>query len=329
MRKVIIGILLSVLVFSSGCKIHLDEEKEKVNKKAEIFEQKIESLEEQLEELEKEYSKLFVYKNIQKNLKVVNPEDFEMDETGIYYNKDFNQDSFVVLTGIEKITRELKETVFFTEPIEKNMEAFFDSNPSVCRVFITRDDGYYRSKPAVDVKMYTLAQKDFSKYDFYQKADPFNNRLRKTIYIDKLYLDFFSSEWVFSLVTPAYIEEEFIGVVGINVCTDTIRDEFLEENMLLVNANGNILSIGENAKKILNISTIDSAKYGWNIYKDYYIGEEYNIIRHPSKKIRSAFEKVVESRQDDEIIIIDNRSFVLVAKKIESTGWFLIKMVEQ
>lgn len=63
---------------------------------------------------------------------------------------------------------------------------------------------------------------------FYYVADPQHSPDRKAAWTD-VYYDSIWKHWMTSLITPVYIDDEFIGIVGHDVILDTIYAEILEK----------------------------------------------------------------------------------------------------
>ncbi len=137
------------------------------------------------------------------------------------------------------IKRELLATEnkfdYYSKGIENNVfNTYFISKKQYIRI--------YPKDWALEIE----SDHDFTKDRFYYIADPKHNPERKPVWTVPYY-DSIWEHWMISLITPIYIEGEFVGIVGHDVILDDIYSRILNQSYFktgisfIFDGNGNII----------------------------------------------------------------------------------------
>ncbi|QHI73305.1 ATP-binding protein [Aminipila terrae] len=154
--------------------------------------------------------------------------------------------SSIFFPAIDELSLNTIRTINATEKLDKMMGYMIKRNPYIQWVYIATEDGFLRLFPYSSIDIYDPGH--LQKNDpFYLAANQKNNPQRKTVWTNP-YMDYFGKGWVITCSVPLYQGDNFIGVACVDVCLDTLNDQFLKDFRLgeggivyLLQDNGNVI----------------------------------------------------------------------------------------
>ncbi len=133
--------------------------------------------------------------------------------------------SGVFISSLATVTSDLKREVYLTghefTGYAKGVRA------AVFNTYYISKRGFLRIYPK-DWAMQIEADHDFTSDVFYYTADPEHNPDRSPEWTPAYY-DAIWKHWMISLVTPVYVDDQFLGIVGHDVILDQIYDQILNK----------------------------------------------------------------------------------------------------
>lgn len=134
--------------------------------------------------------------------------------------------SGVFISKNTEVNKDVKQIIEATEGVFDNyakaLMPFVFNSYLITKSQIIR---IYRKDWALEIE----ADHDFNNDIFYNIATPQNNPSRKPVWT-KPYYDAIWKHWMTSLITPVYIKDEFIGIVGHDIILDEIYNKILSRN---------------------------------------------------------------------------------------------------
>jgi len=133
--------------------------------------------------------------------------------------------SGVFLSNISNLDDEIKKIIISTEGVfetyAQGIQGFVFNMYIITKHQLIR---IYKKDWALEID----PDHDFTKDEFYTAADPSHSPDRKARWTSTYY-DSIWKHWMTSLITPIYINDEFLGIIGHDVILDDVYDNILKK----------------------------------------------------------------------------------------------------
>lgn len=267
--------------------------------------------------LEKEYIDL--YKKFKDTDKIINKDNHVINEYGLLTYSNDKSESSAVLTGIKEIDDNLINKFYITEPIGKEFEKYYNLYPQVEQFFVLDKTGYLRIYPKIDILTMIDPKTSFTEYDYYKEES-------KIKWINTPYFDPLGRGWLISLVKPMKLNNELIGVLGIDFNLNKFNQKYLDKNQVIINDEGYILSGGKNALENLEVSQLKKYQLYDRIMKTKKRDSEYNLLNSPNKRIRNFFKNFLDNPKNKYTVKF-NKKFKIIVKDLDIIDSYLIEFI--
>ena len=331
MKNVILkGIIACVLfsIFLAGFfyfehiyKLNCEEENQycsSINKKILEFDESIFSMIDDLEKTATDLENLYVKQDEILKKMDFNRNQYYTNESGIFMKTFSSEKSSVFVSGFNELTEDIKNIVYFTEPIEESFAEFIEKNSIVSQIYYNEKHSYNRTYPAVKIDGIIDAKIDLRKYLFFRSADENNNPTRDIVILNKPYLDPAGAGWIISILRPIYFNDELQGVLGTDITLNNLRKNLcLHDRMVVVNEYGDIIVASGELYNFFGIDKNASESYYAPVNKDVFLPEIYNLKHNKNIFSREIWDRVDEGNTEGEISILDKEIHYCL-RKIDS-----------
>ena len=269
-----------------------------------------------------------LYEN-QENYKPKNTGIYSVESNGVLYKTKDDGKSAVFVSGFVPINDEIKNIVYFTEPIDSVLESIVKNNKSVVQSYFNDKYSYNRIYQFFDVLKQYEPKLNIPGYNFYYLADGKHNPERKSVWVNEPYVDPAGRGWMVSAIAPVYYNNSLEGVVGLDVTIFSIADKYLNQSnkdVFLIDSKGIIVAADEYVTNLLGLPQLKNHKYYETIKMDTYQQEDFNVLKHKDKEFRNAFETLFKNNNLYTSIETYNGKYVLYRISIKELDWSLIKL---
>jgi len=257
-----------------------------------------------------------------KVLETIASDDYKYDEKGIYYNEYSKEKSTGFATGYVEIDSKLKNALMATESLDPYFKNFLSLYPFVTQIYYNDVRSFLRIYPSFSVPGVVEPNTDLTNYNFLSFA---YDRGDEIIFINKPYIDPAGKGWVVSLVKPVRIEDDLIGVIGVDLSLEMLNDLLIVKNgMLIVNEVGDILTLSEDMYQQAGLKVLKEHRYYSQVDKTISLPEEYNLNKSKIKGFRDMWHQVIDEDQTRGEINYDGKERNYCAIPIEAYGIYLI-----
>lgn len=267
-----------------------------------------------------EYSKSYIPKD--KNIYQISPE-------GVMYKSKDDGNAAVFVSGIVPINETIKQIVYFTEPLDSVLKAIVHSNSSVVQSYYNDKYSYNRIYPFMDVLKQYEPKMNIPEYNFYYLADRNHNPEKKDVWVGEPYVDPAGRGWMVSAIAPVYFKDSLQGVIGLDVTVRTMTDKYFSElnkETFIADSKGTIVAADEYIIKLLQLPELKDHKYFETIKADTYRQEDFNLLTHKNKNIRTVFEDIINNKKSFNYLEFDSKKYAVYSTKLNQLNWFLIKI---
>ncbi len=252
-------------------------------------------LENEIIELEQFYQKLLA--NRTENLRLADRSKYQFHE-GFSINRpgtDSTLSSVVILKAYEDYDEKLEE-IYLTNALDSSFRILFHKYDFVAQVYSNSSNQVSRVYPAYDVQELLSKDIDLTTFNFFYKGDLKNNPLKKAVWIPEVYVDPIGRGWILSLIHPVYHGDELFAVLGIDITVDTIISRYLEnqdENLLIVNRNGDIVAANTNTIEMLSFPPLRNHVYRETIQSDNFRISDFNLFNSKNQEVRKMADQLL------------------------------------
>jgi len=254
---------------------------------------------------------------------------YAISSEGVMYKTRDDGNSAVFVSGVIPVNETIKNIVYFTEPLDSVLKAIVNSNSSVVQSYYNDKHSYNRIYPFMDVLKQYEPKMNIPEYNFYYLADKNHNPEKKNVWVDEPYVDPAGRGWMVSAIAPVYYKDSLQGVVGLDVTVRTITDKYFSElnkETFIVDGKGTIVAADEYIIKTLELPELKDHKYFETIKADTYRQEDFNLLTHKNKNIRTAFDDLIKNKKSFSYLEFDSKKYALFSTGLSQLNWFLIKI---
>jgi len=258
---------------------------------------------------------------------------YELKPNGIFYNPTDDGGSAVFVSGHYPVTKNLKDIVYFTAPLD----SFFikdikKNNPLITQAHFNERHSYLRIYPYIDVLNQFDPKQNIIAYNLYFLADNEHNPSKKAVMIDHPYVDPAGRGWIISSIAPVYNKHILEGVVGIDITIESMKKKYMSatsSDIMLLDSSGVVIMIDEQKAGIFEMPHIKSHKYLESIKSNEYIGDEYNLLSSKNKTIRDAFTELMRDKKTSTEVTIEDNKYFLISYMIPGLNWYIVKFIKE
>ncbi len=256
---------------------------------------------------------------------------YRLHENTIYYKPKDDGGSALFVSGAVPVNDRIRARARFTEFFDLFMKPAAAAYPEISQIYFNDPESLCRIYPYFDVLMVFEPKLDVRQFNFFYLADPQHNPDRKSLWINEPYVDPAGRGWTVSAITPVYLKDQFLGVAGIDVTIKNIVDRYLntrEQIFVLVDNNGLVVATEESGARILALPPLVDHKYIATIRSDTFRSEQFNLLKSPNRSIRNLAQAVVHGGRRRNLLMLDGRSYTVLAAKVGELGWTLWQIQE-
>ena len=325
-------VLKFILIISFGCNT---ESKFDDNIQFELLDSIIKSLEVQLVPLEEEIKKLAAYSSQlyakeDSLILAVEADKYTVDKNNWFFNPNLDNDESTVFISLLAPDREESvEEVYITEPMDAEFKYIVDKYPMVAQVYYNTDGQISRLFPPYDLVNTIDPDIDVTAFNFYYLADESNNPEKKHVWVEEIYIDPAGRGWILSIIHPVYFQNEFKGVLGMDITLVDLMRHFLaafDENLVIIDKEGTIVAGSKNAIESLSMPPLKNHTYVQTILADNFRKEDFNLFKSKSKEIRQMASKFLLEQEGVFEFNLESYAYKAYCKKMNLVNWYLLNL---
>jgi len=285
---------------------------------------------EEVESLARFTTSLYEDDKIKKNLINADTSKYRLAENGVFYKLQNDGGTAVFVSGYVLVTEDIKEIVYFTEPIDAKLIEIVKEHPEVVQAYYNDKNSYNRIYPYFDVLTQYEPKMNIPAFNFYYLADQVHNPSKKGVWVDEPYVDPAGRGWMVSAIAPVYVNGYVEGVPGLDVTILTITERYIKEirdNLMIVDQNGVVVSTNEYMANLFSLPPLKEHKYLETIKSDTYLVDQYNLLKSKSPQVREMAFDLLRNNKNEEIFQNDSQKVVVIADKIPELRWTILSVV--
>ncbi len=332
MKKAIILLALSLFIFA--CNSESNEKDfstilSKIESKAHKINNELEQIRLEADNLANYITNLYLRKN--EILPSIDKSKYELAETGVFYKPKDDGGSAVYVSAAERDNKDVKNTVYFTEPVDKELIRITKQYKAAVQVYYNNRESYNRIYPFMDVLAQYEPALQIPDFNFYYLADKKHNPEQKSVWVNEAYVDPAGRGWMISAIAPVYVEGKLEGVPGIDITTNSLTDKFLTEedkNIVIVDQNGVIVTAKDYSINLLSLPPLKDHRYIETIKMDTYRRDNYNLLKSKEKNVRAMAIEIIKNGKSKVEVVTKYSKYMAFAHRIDELSWTLIAFEE-
>lgn len=264
-------------------------------------------------------------------LPTIDKSQYMLANTGVFYRPKDNGGAAVYVSAAKKENSEVKQIVYFTEPIDSELKRITNQYDAVSQVYYNDSNNYNRIYPFMDVLAQYEPALNISEFNFYYMADAEHNPQKEAVWVKEAYVDPAGRGWMVSAIAPVYVDDKLVGVPGIDITTNTLTEQFLDEsdqNIVIVDKHGVIVTAKDFSINLLSLPPLKDHRYIETIKMDTYRRDNYNLLKSKEKNVREMAKAILEKGEREVKIVTKNSEYMAVAKSIDELSWTIIAFEE-
>lgn len=322
-------VLITLLLGCSGDKV----DEAKINKELNELKLLSEKINNDLSVIGKKAKEIALFtETLYENSKTYIPKDkniYKISPEGVMYKSKDDGNAAVFVSGVVPVNETIKQIVYFTEPLDSVLKAIVHSNSSVVQSYYNDKFSYNRIYPFMDVLKQYEPKMNIPEYNFYYLADRNHNPEKKDVWVGEPYVDPAGRGWMISAIAPVYFKDSLQGVIGLDVTVRTMTDKYFSElnkETFIADNKGTIVAADEFIIKLLQLPELKDHKYFETIKADTYRQEDFNLLTHKNKNIRTIFEEIINNNKSFNYLEFDSKKYAIYSTRLNQLSWFLIKI---
>lgn len=279
-----------------------------------------------------ELKRLYSPDNIMKTLTRVDRTRYHLAENGVMYKPVNDGKSAVFVSGYVPINDEIKEIVYFTEPIETELKRITDQFPEVIQAYYNDQYSYNRIYPFFDVLSQYEPKMNIPAFNFYYLANEEYNPEKKGVWVNDPYVDPAGRGWMISAIAPVYVNDQLEGVAGLDVTISTITDRYtkaLEGSYIILDAEGLVVSINESLTGLLGLPRLQEHAYLETVKQDTFRSDHFNLLNSKSKSVRQGMNEIYYDGKSMVSFAHGDEEITILSAKINELNWYIMLVVKE
>jgi signal transduction histidine kinase/ActR/RegA family two-component response regulator len=249
----------------------------------------------------------------------------------VYYTARDNGGTAVFYSGVVPVGPAERDKVLRTARLDPLMRDMVETQPLVVQAYLGTADSLNRVFPYFDVLPKLPPRMDVRSYSFYYLADAVHNPGRDVVWTDA-YVDPAGQGWLTSCIAPVYRGDALLGVVGLDVTIDTVRESVLDLQIpwagygVLVSKSGSILALPEAGEVHFGLRELVEHEYRGQFGADRFKPETFHLFKRPDLRVLA--EALAAKRAGLGRFDIGGERLVAWAE-VPQTGWKLLIVVPE
>ena len=238
--------------------------------------------------------------------------------------------STVIILNSSLDRKKAEEEVLWTNTLDEVFAGVIRNNPMAVQIYSNSAMQVSRVYPAYDARNIVDADIDVTGFNFFYEADLAHNPSKSLVWIPEPYVDPAGKGWILSLVHPVYEGEELFAVIGVDFTVSEIIQRYLdsaEGELVLVNANGDIVAGKADAIESLSMPPLKNHVYNETIRADYFRISDFNLFSSKSKEVRKMAQRFIMEKEGKFDFREEPKLKYAICVPFETMGWFLIKIL--
>lgn len=257
---------------------------------------------------------------------------YHLAPNGVFYKTHDDGGSAIFVTGIFPVNEAIKQDVYLTEPIDTEFVRIVKKYPEVVQVYYNDKHSSNRIYPFFDVLSQYEAKMDIPSYNFYYMADAKHNPERKAVWVNEPYVDPAGRGWMVSAIAPVYVNNELLGVPGIDVTINEVAKRYLPEQStsmtLIIDNTGTVVTAQESAINFLSFPPLFDHKYIETIKQNTYRKELYNLTLSKEEWVRKLANQIINEQNHVVQTKQKGSDITVIAEHIHELNWYLVKILK-
>lgn len=321
LRKIFVVLLIGIIL--TGCFNEYSDETEAVKSTANKINNDLLLIEETINEGGFSFELLSDTSLTRAEILKINKQ-YERTPYGIYYNKNA-LNSTGILTGYKFINYSLRKRLFKTQLLENILIEAYNTHSLIDQAYYIEGNGLLRIYPSIRVTDNFTPRTNFLEIRVFENINRKGEDVLEWFTVP--FLNPSGRNWVISLFNPIYHEGVFQGVLGCDIVTSNFENQYLKKNMLIINRNGDIISIDSSLFQLFNIEERESDVYYEEVMAGKLPNKDYNLNNSRMKDIRVLYKRIINN-ESNFTIELDQKYFV-ISEKIDVIDSYLIKIIQK
>ena len=251
-------------------------------------------------------------------------ERYVHESNGIFWTPRDYGGSNLLIGNRTAITPEMKRRIAVTELLDPIMKEIYRNDPNSIYVFFAGEDNLIRGYPWFDamaaIEGGTLRPDlNLKEQPLFYLATSGGKEDRREVW-SEAYLDAAGRGWMVTCVSPVYGGDDFLGIVGIDVGLERIRDNVLDLELsgegyaFLLTGSGNVLALPPGAAEGL----------GWDVDTT---PDRFNLLASSNTAMAAIAREMVAGEVGIREATVSGRRMLVSYAPVETAHWSLGLMV--
>jgi signal transduction histidine kinase len=247
-------------------------------------------------------------------------ERYERAENGIFWTPHDYGGSNLFISRRTNITSEIKRMIANTELLDPIMKEVYENDPNTIYVFFAGIDNLVRGYPWFDamsaIEGGTLdPDLNIKEEPLFYLASPGGEGNREEVW-SEVYLDAAGRGWMVTCVSPVFHEDTSLGIVGIDVSLDRIRENVLDLELsgegyaFLLSSSGNVLASPPEAAEGL----------GWEVGTT---PDRFNLLASSNSYVATVARGMIQETVGIRQAVIAGSEVLISYAPVETAHWSL------
>lgn len=321
-------ILLTALIFLS-CKDNTQQKLLSLKQKADSINSDFFRIRREVDTLSTSIRELYVQQR--HIIPSINTTKYQLAKSGVLYKPLDDGGSAVFVSGYYPINDNIKQIVYFTEPIDSAFKKLVRDYPEIVQVYYNDQFSINRIYPFFDVLSQYEAKINIPGFNFYYLADIKHNPDKKSLWVHEPYVDPAGRGWMVSAIAPVYFEDQLVGVPGIDVTINTITKRYVKDGDqsldLIIDHSGGIVTAQETSINLLSFPPLYEHKYIETIKQDTYRKEKYNISLSKDLNVRTMANEILKNKKEVVKFEVNGEKLTVISAHISELDWYLLEII--
>ena len=321
-----------LLIISFGCNT---ERRFDDNAQFELLDSIIKSLEVEILPLETEITDLAAFSSLlyakeDSLISVAEKGKYTVDKNDWFYNPNLQNDESTVFVSLLAPNRsESVDEVYVTEPLDFKFKSIVEKYPMVAQVYYNTDRQLSRLYPPYDLVNTIDPDIDVTAFNFYYLGDEVHNPERAHVWVEEIYIDPAGRGWILSIIHPVYFNNEFKGVLGIDITLADLMRYFIskfDQSLVIIDKDGTIVAGSSKAIEALSMPPLRNHTYVQTILADNFRKEDFNLFKSKSKEVRQMASKFLLEKEGVFEFNLEGYTYNAYCRKMNMLSWYLINL---
>ena len=261
--------------------------------------------------------------------------EFSVHENGAFFKKSDNGGSSLYYASTTKIGQTELRKARCSEMLDPLMASIVETIPIITQAYLNTWDDMNRLYPFMpDAPAQYGSSINMEDYNFFYAADVAHNPGRKPVWTSA-YLDPAGQGWMVSLVVPIYRGDFLEGVSGVDVTLGSFVQHILDLHFpwdaatFMVDRQGTILAMQQDAEKILGLHELGAHVYKENIKETIEKPIEYKLLNNSDEALKLQLKQLFDSKARIGSLTIHGTDYLVSQEIVPESGWRMFTLIEK